>query len=119
MRVFDILALMPPTPAGTEPNPTGSMLSTLGMLAIMGVMFWFLLIRPQQKQKKEQENLLKNLKTGDKVMLSSGILGIIANVKDKTVMVKIADNVKVEVVKSSVGTVLQRSGEDEAKAETK
>jgi preprotein translocase subunit YajC len=117
--MFEVLALMPPAPAGTDPNPTGSMLSTVGMLVIMGVMFWFLLIRPQQKQKKEQENLLKNLKSGDKVMLSSGILGIVASVKDKTVTVKIADNVKIEVIKSSVSTVLQRSGEEEAKTETK
>jgi preprotein translocase subunit YajC len=83
---------------------------------ILGVMFYFLLIRPQQKQRKEQEELLKNVKTGDKVLMNSGIFGIVSNVKDKTLMVKIADNVKVEVLKSAVGSVVQKSAELEAVA---
>jgi preprotein translocase subunit YajC len=111
MKLFETLALMPPTPAGTEPNPTGSMLQMLGMFAILGVMFYFLMIRPQQKQRKEQENMLKNLKTGDKVVLTSGILGIIANVKEKTVTLKVADNVKIEVLRSSISGVTKSSEE--------
>ena len=79
-------------------------------------MFYFLLIRPQQKQRKEQENLLKNVKTGDKILMNSGIFGIVTNVKDKTLMVKIADNVKVEVLKSAVTSVVQKSAEVEAAA---
>jgi preprotein translocase subunit YajC len=113
-----MLALMPPTPAGTEPNPQGQMLQMVGMFAILGVMFYFLLIRPQKKQRKEQENLMKNLKTGDKVLLSSGILGVIANVKEKTLMVKIADNVKIEVLRSAVGSVV-KSTDEPAATETK
>ena len=58
---------------------------------------------------RELVPLLKNVKTGDKVLLNSGIFGIVSNVKDKTLMVKIADNVKVEVVKSAVGSVVQKS----------
>jgi preprotein translocase subunit YajC len=81
------------------------------MFLILGVMFYFLLIRPQQKQRKEQENLLKNIKTGDRVLLSSGIYGIIANVKEKSFVVKIADNVKIEVLKSAVSSVLQKDSE--------
>ncbi len=111
MRLFETLALMPPTPAGTEPNPTGNMLQMLGMFAILGAMFYFMMIRPQQKQRKEQENLLKNLKTGDKVVLSSGILGIIANVKEKTIVLKVADNVKIEVLRTSVSGVTKASDE--------
>ena len=79
-------------------------------------MFYFMMIRPQSKQKKEQENLLKNLKTGDKVLMTNGIFGIIANAKDKTFIVKIADNVKIEVLKSAVTTVVQKS--DDAVATT-
>jgi preprotein translocase subunit YajC len=100
-------------PPGQEANPTGQMLQMLGMFAILGVMFYFLLIRPQQKQRKEQEQLLKSVKTGDKVLLSSGIYGIVSNVKEKTLMVKIADNVKVEVLKSAVSSVVQKSAEAE------
>lgn len=109
MRMFETLALMPPTPAGTEANPQGQMIQMIGMFAILGVMFYFLMIRPQQKQRKEQENLMKNLKTGDKVLLSSGIIGVIANVKEKTLMVKIADNVKIEVLRSAVSSVTQKA----------
>ena len=110
MRLFELLAMAPP-PAGTEQNPKGQMIQMIGMFAILGVMFYFLLIRPQQKQKKEQENLMKNIKSGDKVLMSSGIYGIIANVKEKTFVVKIADNVKIEVLKSAVSSVIQKDAE--------
>ena len=111
MEMINLLAMMAPQQAGTEQDPKAGMLNMFGMFAILGVMFYFLLIRPQSKQRKEQENLLKNLKSGDKVVLSSGIYGIITNVKDKSLMVKIADNVKVEVLKSGVATVLEKSSE--------
>ena len=111
MRPVELLAMFGPPPPGTEPNPTGQLLQTVSMFAILGVMFYFLLIRPQQKQRKEQENLIKNVKTGDKILLSSGIFGIVTNVKEKTLMVKIADNVKVEVLKSAISSVVQKSAE--------
>ncbi len=111
MRIFDLLALAPAAPPGHEPNPQGQMIQMIGMFVILGVMFYFLLIRPQQKQRKEQENLLKNIKTGDRVLLTSGIYGIIANVKEKSFVVKIADNVKIEVLKSAVSSVLQKDSE--------
>jgi len=113
MSVFELLAMAAPTPAGTDANPTGSMVQMLGMFAILGVMFYFLLIRPQSKQRKEHDNLLKNLKAGDKVLTSAGIYGVVANVKDKSILVKIADNVKVEMSKSSITTVLE-AGSSEA-----
>jgi preprotein translocase subunit YajC len=114
MKPFETLAMAPPS--GTEQDPRAAMLQMVGMFVILGVMFYFLLIRPQQKQRKEQENLLKNIKTGDKVLLNSGIYGIVTNVKEKTLMVKIADNVKVEVLKSAVGSVVQKSAEVEPAA---
>jgi preprotein translocase subunit YajC len=109
MRMFELLAMAPPQ--GTDPNPQGQMIQMIGMFAILGVMFYFLLIRPQQKQKKEQENLMKNIKTGDRVLMTSGIYGIIANVKEKSFAVKIAENVKIEVLKSAVATVVQKDAE--------
>jgi preprotein translocase subunit YajC len=103
-------------PAGTEQDPRAAMLQMIVTFGILGVMFYFLLIRPQQKQRKDQENLIKNVKTGDKVLLNSGMFGIVTNVKEKTLMVKIADNVKVEVLKSAIGSVVQKSAEVEAAA---
>ena len=108
------LVAMGPTP-GTEQNPQGAMVQMIGMFVILGLMFYFLMIRPQQKQRKEQENMMKNIKSGDKVLLSSGILGIIANVKEKTFIVKVSDNAKIEVLKSAVTSVLKGEGEAEAK----
>jgi preprotein translocase subunit YajC len=115
MRVFESLAMFGP-PAGTEQDPRAQMLNMVITFGIVGVMVYFLLFRPQQKQRKEQEELLKNVKTGDKILMNSGIFGIVTNVKEKSLMVKIADNVKVEVLKSAISSVVQKSAEVEAAA---
>jgi len=115
MRVFDMLAMFSP-PSGTEQDPRAQMLNMVVTFGVIGVAFYFVLIRPQSKQRKEQEALINNVKTGDKVLMNSGIFGIVTNVKEKTLMVKIADNVKVEVLKSAVGSVVQKSAEVEAAA---
>ena len=107
MRQFELLAMFGP-PAGTEQDPKAAMLQMIVTFGILGVMFYFLLIRPQQKQRKDQENLIKNVKTGDKILLNSGMFGIVSNVKEKSLMIKIADNVKVEVLKSAVSDILKR-----------
>ena len=70
----------------------------------MVVIFYFMAIRPQSKRAKDLANLVSALKTGDKVVTSSGIHGIISNVKEgSTLMLKIADNVKIEIDKSFAG----------------
>ncbi|PAW76343.1 MAG: preprotein translocase subunit YajC [Verrucomicrobia bacterium Tous-C9LFEB] len=66
--------------------------------------FYFVLIRPQMKAKKEQEILISSAKTGDKVITSGGLVGVISNVKDKTVIVKVGD-VKLEVLKTHLTTI--------------
>src|SRR5207237_9903541 len=62
-------------------------------------------IRPQARRQKEQQKLVSALKTGDRVVTGSGIHGLIANVKDSTVIVKVADNVKIEMEKSAIASV--------------
>jgi len=74
-------------------------------LIIIAVLFYFLLIRPQQKKQKEHEKLVAGVKTGDKVVTAGGIHGIVANVKDSTFLIKVADNVKIEFDKSSITSV--------------
>jgi preprotein translocase subunit YajC len=97
-------------PAGSPASPpSAGVLPSLLPFVFMIVIFYFLLIRPQQRRQKEQRQLLESLKTGDKVITSSGIHGLIANVKDNTVLLKIADNVKIEVEKSSVATVSKQT----------
>ena len=114
MKMIEMLAMAGQTPPGTEQDPRAGMIQMIGMFVVLGLLMYFMMFRPQQKQRKEQDNMMKNLKTGDKVLLSNGILGMIANVKEKTLMVKIADNVKIEVLKTSIGAVLQKADGDEA-----
>ena len=112
--ISTFLYLAQQTAAPTTP-PQPDMLQTLLPFLFMGVLFYFLLIRPQQKRRKQHEQLLANLKTGDKVVTSSGIHGLIANVKDTTFLLKVADNVKIEVDKSAIAGV-ERSAEPKAAA---
>lgn len=81
------------------------------MIVSMVVIFYVLMLRPQQKQAKEKAALLASVKTGDKVIMSSGIYGIVANVKESTVMVKVADNVKLEFDKAAIATVVKPAAE--------
>ena len=99
-----------PSPIAQFPTP----IAQFAPLIFIGVIFYFLLIRPQQKQRKEQQKLIEALKTGDKVVTSAGIHGLIANVKEKTVLLKVADNVKIEIDKAAVATVLERSSDESA-----
>src|ERR1700733_6543801 len=93
--------------------PQSDFLQPLMMFMFMGVIFYFLMIRPQQKKQKDHQNLMASLKSGDKVVTSSGIHGLIANVKDKTLGVKGADNGKIEFDKRAIVGV-ERSPEVKA-----
>jgi preprotein translocase subunit YajC len=105
------LAQQQSAPTSGQSNP----LLTFAPLIFMFIIFYFLLIRPQQKRQKEQQKLLSSLKTGDKVITSSGIHGLIANVKETTFLVKIADNVKIEIEKGSIATVAKSAPSEETK----
>lgn len=80
------------------------------MIAIFGVMMYFLMIRPQNKRAKEHEAMLKTLKAGDKIVTSSGIVGVVIAVKDRSVSLRSGDS-KLEVLKSAVADVTERGGE--------
>ncbi|PYJ75301.1 MAG: preprotein translocase subunit YajC, partial [Verrucomicrobia bacterium] len=66
----------------------------------------FVMFRPQKKRQEQQQKLVSSLKTGDRVVTNGGIHGLISNVKETTVIVKVADNVKIEMEKSAITTVL-------------
>lgn len=76
-------------------------------MILIFVMMYFVMIRPQKKRQMEQQRLVNALKTGDKVVTNGGIHGLISNVKDSTVIVKVADNVKIEMEKSAITTVFK------------
>ena len=96
------LALMAPQGG----NGGGSMISTLLMFGLIIVIFYFMIIRPQSKRQKERQKMLEAMKKGDKVVTSGGIHGKIVAMEDKTVLVEIADNIKVKVEKSAVSAVV-------------
>jgi len=78
------------------------------MMVVMVVLFYFLLIRPQQRQRKEQAARIAALKTGDKVITTAGVHGIVHNVKDTTVMVKVAEGTNLEFDKAAVASVVKK-----------
>ena len=100
----------PPTPPGTQPDPRNQMLTTVGMLVVMVVIFYFVLIRPQSRKAKEHADLLKTIKTGDKVVTSGGIVGTVVSVKEKTLSLRSAD-AKFEVTKAAITEITERGGE--------
>ncbi len=73
---------------------------------------YFFMIAPQRKKQKEHEKMLASLQTGDEIVTSGGIFGVITNVKDDRFVVRIADNTKIEVGKGFVQTVVKRTGEE-------
>lgn len=75
-------------------------------LILMFVIFYFLLIRPQQKRQKEHKALLSNLKRGDDVLTSGGILGRITNVSDKYITVEVAEKVRIKVARGQIMSVI-------------
>jgi len=89
------------------PSPFSMLLPILGMLLI----FYFLMIRPQQKRQKEVQKMLSAVKKGDRVLTASGLYGTVAGVKDDVLVLQIADNVKVEMVKSAVTGVVAQGSE--------
>jgi preprotein translocase subunit YajC len=119
LNVFNALlaqatATPPAAPAGTpgaQPTPAQSLFgSPIILIVLMIVMMYFMMIRPQSQQRKRLAQLLATLKSGDKVVTTSGIVGIVVTVKDKTVSLRSAD-AKMEVTKSSVVEILERGGD--------
>jgi preprotein translocase subunit YajC len=83
-----------------------SLVSSLLPFLLIIAVFYFLILRPQQKRQKEREKLLTGVKKGDKIITSGGVHGTVEGLEDNTVLVKIADNVKVKMEKSAIGTII-------------
>ncbi len=95
--------------------PAAGQSSPLSMLmpVLLIVMFYFMLIRPQRRQQKEHAARLASLKTGDEVIAAGGIHGLITNVSDRLITLKIADGVKIKVDKTSVSSIVKKADEPE------
>ncbi|MCX6909584.1 MAG: preprotein translocase subunit YajC [Verrucomicrobia bacterium] len=112
--LVSILAMAPPI--GDSAPEWAKAMNTLLFPVLIFVVFYFMLIRPQQKKQKETQKMLESLRSGDKIVTSGGIFGTVTNVKEKTIVVRIADNVKVEMLRSAIQTVTQRTNEDDQSA---
>jgi len=103
-------------------STTGSFMSLIVTVVLMIAIFYFFLIRPQSKRQKETEKMLAALKKGDKVVTIGGIHGTVTSTKEKTVVLKVDDNTKIEfsrtaiasVEKSEVEKVSEKQVEDKA-----
>ena len=89
----------------------GGLISTLIMFGAIFLIFYFMIIRPQQKRAKERDKLLSNLEKGDKVVTNGGIHGIIAGLEEKTALLQVADNMKIKIDRSAITTVLAKKTE--------
>ena len=96
---------------GTQPGGgggAGSQIWSFLPIIFIFVIFYFLLIRPQQRQKKEHQNLLSSLKVGDNVLTSGGIYGRVTGLKDDKVTVEISDKVRVKVNRGHIAGVVKQ-----------
>ncbi|MBI1869722.1 MAG: preprotein translocase subunit YajC [Chlamydiae bacterium] len=99
---MNFLFLAMASPQGGQGSPFASMVPFLLIVPI----FYFLLIRPQQKRQKQFKQMVAQLKKDDRVVTAGGIHGLVLSVKEHTLTLKIADNVKVEIDRSSIARVL-------------
>ena len=103
---MDLLLAMAPPPDGSG-GGGGSLISTLIMFGAIFAIFYFMIIRPQQKRAKEREKLLSAIQKGDKVVLSSGLHGTVAGLEEKTCLIDVGNNVKMKFDRSAIASVIK------------
>jgi preprotein translocase subunit YajC len=109
MNVSTLLAMGAPSQPGQQQSP----LVGIVPMVLLFVIFYFVLIRPQQKKAKQQSEMLKTVKSGDKIVTSSGIIATVITVKDDSVSIRSAD-AKFEITKGAIAEIRERSGESSA-----
>ena len=105
-------ASVPATGDATTPQGPPAWTNFL-IFGLLLAMVYFGLLRPQMQAKKKAEETVKGARTGDKIVTSSGIHGVITNVKDSTVIVRVADNVKLEIEKSHIDKIIRPEADSE------
>ena len=105
----------PAPPGGAQPSPNA--LEQFFPFIILGLLFYFLLIRPQQRKIKQHGSFLSKIKRGDEVLTSSGIFGRIEGLTDQFAVLEVADNVRIRVVKSQIASYARpKEGQEGGKA---
>ena len=99
-------------PGGT--GGSNALLTQVVFFAAIFAIFYFLLIRPQQRQKRDRELMLTKVKKGDRVVTSSGMHGTVAGLTEHTVTLRVADQVRLEFDRSAIGRIMEGQGEKDA-----
>ena len=106
--MFDLIssayAMGAPSGVGGEASPIASLLP----FALMFLVLYLLILRPQMKKQKQQQQMIDEIEKGDQVVTSGGIHGQIQNIKDDVIVLKIAENVKIELSRSAVSRVINK-----------
>lgn len=112
--IITALMLFAPPTGGQQPNPFVQIVP----LVLIFIVFYFFMIRPQQKKQKERESLLDNIKRGDKVVTIGGMHGTVAGIESdkKTVLVQVADNVKLKFERSAIANIEKQETGDKLAA---
>jgi preprotein translocase subunit YajC len=100
---------------GAKGEGAGGFASLIPLL-LMFVVFYFILIRPQQKQARKLQEFIRNLKLGDRVVTTGGLHGTVTGLTDTTVTLEIAEKVRVKVARSAIGGSSQEAAASDAKA---
>ncbi|MBS1562149.1 MAG: preprotein translocase subunit YajC [Bacteroidetes bacterium] len=103
--MLSLILMFPPPSGGTSPDGANQLPGLLIMFSSVILIFYFMMIRPQQKRAKEHKALLDAVKKGDKVVTTSGIHGTVSEVDETTILIQIADNTRVKFDKASVASV--------------
>src|ERR671925_290460 len=109
----DAVWAMAPAPSGGG-GGSSQLMPTLVMFAAMFAIFYFLMIRPQQRQKAERERMLRAIKRGDRVVTTSGLYGTVTNLSDTTVTLRVADQVKIDFERAAIGRVVEAQSDKDA-----
>jgi preprotein translocase subunit YajC len=104
------LLMPPPQGGGGKSGGLGTLIFLLQFVLIFGI-FYLLVLRPQSKKQNDLRKMIDSLKQGDRVMTSGGLYGTFMGAKDNVAVLKIADQVKVEVAKQSITGVIEKSRE--------
>lgn len=122
--MIDFLNVLAQDAAG--PTPGGNPILMIGFMVVFIVFFYFVVIRPQSKQKKEMQNMLNNLKKGDKIVTIGGIVGKVASINDAQVTIRVNDaNTEITFEKGAIAKVIdaknseKKSSDKEQVAEVK
>jgi preprotein translocase subunit YajC len=104
-----VFSLLLGAPQGTGSGGASGLMGTFLPFILIIVIFYFLIIRPQNKKQKETQRMLGALKKGDKIITVGGVHGVISTVRESSVVVKVDDNTKVEFSRSAIATVVEAS----------